>query len=89
MRAGAREAIKAGNSFDQTVSVHTMEELNLSMGVDAGEFLDQLLHPAPQQEAEFIVATADSKGAPLLTKDAAKVKAFQTVAIDGRTTKRF
>ncbi|TWT50052.1 hypothetical protein CA85_52740 [Allorhodopirellula solitaria] len=55
-----------------------MEQVNLSMGVDAGEFLDQLPQPDPQKEAEFLVATADCKGVPLLKKDAAKVKAFQT-----------
>jgi len=59
-------------------SVDTMEAINLSMGVDAGEFLDQLPEPDPQQEAEFLVATADCKGVPLLKTDAAKVKAFQT-----------
>ncbi|TWT56271.1 ISKra4 family transposase [Allorhodopirellula solitaria] len=59
-------------------SVDTMEQVNLSMGVDAGEFLDQLPQPDPQKEAEFLVATADCKGVPLLKKDAAKVKAFQT-----------
>lgn len=64
--------------FGGNFSVDTMETINLSMGVDAGEFLDQLPKPAPEQEAEFLVATADCKGVPLLKKDAAKVKAFQT-----------
>lgn len=67
-------ALVLGGKF----SVDTLEEINLSMGVDAGEFLNQLPKPDPQQEAEFFVATADCKGVPLLKKDAAKVKAFQT-----------
>lgn len=59
-------------------SVDTLEQINLQMGVDAGEFLDQLPKPDPQNEAKFLVASADCKGVPLLKKDAAKVKAFQT-----------
>lgn len=59
-------------------SVDTLERISLPMGVDAGEFLDQLPKPDPQKEAKFLVASADCKGVPLLKKDAAKVKAFQT-----------
>ncbi len=59
-------------------SVDTLERISLRMGVDAGDFLDRLPKPDPQQEAEFLVASADCKGVPLLKKDAAKVKAFQT-----------
>jgi hypothetical protein len=48
------------------------------MGVDAGQFLEQLPKPDTDQEAEIFVATADCKGVPLLKKDPAPVRAFQS-----------
>ncbi len=48
------------------------------MGVDAGEFLDDLPMPSPEKEGELLVASADCKGVPLVNKDAAKVAAFET-----------
>lgn len=59
-------------------SVDTLEQVNLRMGVDADVFLDDLPKPDAENEGEFLVATADCKGVPLIKKDAAKVAAFET-----------
>jgi hypothetical protein len=77
------------SAFDQTAanldtvlggkfSVDTLEQTNQRMGVDAGEFLDDLPMPSPEKEGELLVASADCKGVPLVKKDAAKVAAFET-----------
>lgn len=59
-------------------SVDTLERINLETGVRAAEFLDDLPKPNPAEEAEFLVASADCKGVPLLKKDSERVKAFET-----------
>ena len=59
-------------------SVDTLEQVNLRMGANADAFLDDLPKPDAEKEGEFLVATADCKGVPLVKKDAAKVAAFET-----------
>jgi hypothetical protein len=62
----------------QPFSVDTLEQTSQRMGVQAGEFLDQLPVPAKKDEGQLLVASADCKGVPLLKEDAAQVAAFET-----------
>jgi hypothetical protein len=65
--------IKFGGKF----SVDTIERINQSMGQHAGEYVDRLPIPDPNAEAEFLVASADCKGVPMVNEDAKKVAAFE------------
>lgn len=60
------------------LSVDTAERINGQMGRDAGAYLDQAPKPAAEEEAKFLVATADCKGVPLVKEDAKKIAAFET-----------
>jgi len=63
--------------FRQRLSVDTLEQASRRRGAAAGEFLDTLAPPPPDEEGELLVQTADGQGAPLVTADAAKVKSFE------------
>jgi hypothetical protein len=58
-------------------SVDTIERINQSMGQHAGEYVDRLPIPDPNTEADFLVASADCKGVPMVKEDAKKVAAFE------------
>ena len=62
--------------FGQKLSVDVLEDINRSMGEQAGRFLDQLPTPPKQDEGAILVTTADAKGVPLVKEDARKVPAF-------------
>jgi hypothetical protein len=63
--------------FRQRLSVDTLERVCRRNGAAAGEFLDSLASPPADEEGELLVLTADGKGVPLVTADAAKVKSFE------------
>jgi hypothetical protein len=62
--------------FGQRLSVDVLEDINRSLGEQAGRFLDQLPTPARKQEGAILVSTADAKGVPLVKDDAQKIPAF-------------
>jgi hypothetical protein len=63
--------------FQQQLSVAVLEDINRAMGEQADRFLDRLPAPLPAEEGEVLVATADSKGVPLVREDAEKVPVFE------------
>ena len=62
--------------FGQTVCVDSLERLNRRVGEQAEEFLDALPTPPADEEGELLIATADSKGVPLVKPDAQRVPVF-------------
>jgi hypothetical protein len=62
--------------FQQELSVAALENSNRAMGTQADRFLDGLPTPAPAEEGELLVATADGKGVPLVQADAQTVPVF-------------
>ena len=63
--------------FGQTLSVDVLEDINRAMGVQADRFLDRLPTPLPAAEGAILVATADSKGVPLVQEEARQVPVFE------------
>lgn len=70
--AGAFEAI-----FRQRLSVDTLERVSQRMGARAGEFLDSLAAPPPEEEGDLLVLTADGKGVPMVHADAVRLRSFE------------
>lgn len=63
--------------FRQKLSVDTLENVSRRMGARAGEFLDTLAAPPPEEEGDLLVQTADGKGVPMIQQDAARLKSFE------------
>ena len=63
--------------FQQTVSVHALEQINRAMGAQAEQFLEQLPPPPTKSEGELLVSTADAKGVPLVHAEAQRVPVFE------------
>jgi hypothetical protein len=76
--AFAQSARNLSTVFGGKFSVDTLESCTTQMGQQAETFLDDLPLPAPADEGELLVASADGKGVPLIREDAPKVKAFET-----------
>jgi hypothetical protein len=66
-----------GKFLGGNFSVDTIERINQSMGEHARNFVDRLPTPDPNTEAEFLVASADCKGVPMVKEDVKKVAAFE------------
>lgn len=62
--------------FGQTVCVDSLERLNRRLGEQAEAFLEALPTPPPDDEGELLIATADSKGVPLVKPDAERLPVF-------------
>jgi hypothetical protein len=71
----AAEAFEA--IFRQRLSVDTLERVSRRMGERAGEFLDNLEPPSPEEEGELLVLTADGKGVPMVRADAVRLRSFE------------
>lgn len=63
--------------FRQRLSVDTLERVNLRMGAEAAEFLDDLAAPPAAEEGELLVVTADGKGVPMVQADADRLRCFE------------
>lgn len=59
-------------------SVDTLEQTSRRLGKQAHAFLDALPKPKPESESQYLVASADCKGVPLVKQDANPVAAFET-----------
>jgi len=62
--------------FGQKISTDTLESINVRMGDQAEEFLNDLPTPPAEEEGELLVLSADGKGVPLVRKDAQKLPVF-------------
>jgi hypothetical protein len=58
-------------------AVDTIERINQSMGQHAEDYLHRLPKAEPHTEAEFLVASADCKGVPMVKEDTKRIAAFE------------
>jgi hypothetical protein len=63
--------------FGQKLSVDVLEGINRTMGAQAERFLESFPTPPRDQEGALLVATADSKGVPLVHAEAQQVPVFE------------
>jgi hypothetical protein len=60
----AADAFQA--ALGQKLSVDTLERTNQRLGEQAGNYLETLPTPPPEEEGELLVASGDGKGVPLI-----------------------
>lgn len=63
--------------FGQTLSVDTLEHVNRRMAEQAESFFDSRAVPAPAEEGELMVISADCKGVPMVVADSRNVLPFE------------